>query len=129
MITIGLWIFLLTLVTDLATDVWRKRTGRKVNHTRGAILRLIGLSPAGVCLIMPGPYIAWILVPPVAVGVFCWYWVLFDGLYNLLTREPWGRIGETGWLDQKQRKYPWLVQAKYVGAVISVLAYLPSIYI
>lgn len=101
----GIIIWLITLVIDLWTDVrlWYKK--KKVNHVRGALLRLLGLIPA--CY-----FAKWFA--PVLLFAF---WISFNGFYNILTGQKWFRKGTTAKLD----KLP--VWVPYVGLVASVIVW------
>lgn len=108
---LGVAIFFLVLAVDLFTDVRLFYKKKKVNHTRGLILRLIGLAP-GIYLL------GWLVIP--AMGFL--YLILFNGFYNVLIGQRWGFIGSTAKLDRLQAKVPkWI---KYAGFVVFLLIYL-----
>ena len=108
---IGWIIWAIVLAIDLYTDT---RPQIKVNHTRGAIIRVVGLLPAfyfvhnvyGILLMLSA------------------YWILFDGLWNVIKGLPWFRIGETSKLDQWQRKYPAITVVKYLVFPYLLIFYL-----
>lgn len=78
----GIIIFFIVLSIDLFTDL---RIGDKVNHQRGAIVRVLGLIPCLVCLIVYRPVKWWI-----APSLMCFnYWNLFDGFYNIFRGFGW----------------------------------------
>lgn len=108
----GVIIFIVTLAVDLWTDVRLYFKKKKVNHFRGAALRLIGLVPA--CWLM-----GWISAPM----LFFAYWVLFQGLYNKLIGKEWDFVGTTAKLDRFERKNPWFKWVRYAGLIISIAIY------
>lgn len=108
----GIAIYALTIVVDLFTDVRLWYKDQKVNHFRGAALRLIGLIPA--CWL-----IGWAVIP---LALFL-YWILFEGMYNVLIGQKWWYIGETAKIDKLQRKYPAIKILKYVLLIFSILFY------
>jgi hypothetical protein len=75
-------IFLLTLAIDIWTDYKFWKRNIPVDHTRGAILRLIGLVPVLFLL-------GWYSIPLVGFA----YWILFDGIYNLARGFKWWFTG------------------------------------
>lgn len=89
---------LLTLIVDVYTD--NKRWGR-INHLRGAILRV----PAFVLDV--------IIWPPNALLIAA-YWGLFDIAINKVRKLPLDYVGETAWLDRMQRKYGGIWETKIV---------------
>lgn len=109
----GLSIFVLVLATDLFTDVRLYYRKRKVNHSRGAVLRIVGLVPAVY-------FLGWIAIP--AMGFI--YLILFNGLYNVLIGQKWGFIGTTAKLDKWQRRNKWFSWFKYAAAIGFTILYL-----
>lgn len=105
-------IFAATLAIDLFTDVRRYYQRREVNHARGVVLRLFGLVPA--CI-----FGGWYFIPVALLG----YWVLFNGLYNVLTGREWFYKGQTAYLDKLERKHPWIVPVKYALFIASIIFY------
>ena len=104
-------IFIFVIGADLLTDVQRYFAKRKVNHTRGAILRCIGLGPSVY-------FLGWQSIPM----MFLLYLILFNGFYNLLIGQKWEFLGTTSKLDRMQAKVPkWI---KYACFIVSLLIYL-----
>lgn len=87
---------LLTFIIDVYTD--NKRWG-KINHLRGAILRV------------PSFIIDIIIWPPNALLIAA-YWGMFDIAINKVRKLPLDYVGETAWLDKMQRRYSviWLLK-------------------
>lgn len=108
----GILIFLATISADLITDVGRYYDKKKVNHTRGALLRLIGIVPAAY-------FMGWVSAPM----LLFWYWVLFNGLYNVFIGKEWEFVGTTAWIDRMIRKHPWINWVKYGGLVNATILY------
>ena len=108
----GILIFIAVLVIDLWTDVDRYFDGRKVNHTRGAIFRVIGLAPAVY-------FMGWLSAPM----LFFLYIILFNGLYNTFIGQKWEYVGDTAKMDRLQRKYPILKTIKYIAFIASAILY------
>lgn len=108
----GLAIFAIVLAVDLFTDVRRYYQKRKVNHSRGLVLRLVGLAPAVYLIGLES-------IPMLGFG----YLVLFNGLYNLLIGQKWEFVGTTAVLDRWQRRNPWFKWSKYAGLIISTVIY------
>lgn len=108
----GLLIYLLTLTVDIITDyrIWLHK--KTVNHKRGALLRLIGLVPAMWLLWWEG-----VLLLPA-------YWMLFDAVYGTLIARTPLYVGTTAWLDRLQRRYPWLMVAKFALGTGGIVAFI-----
>lgn len=83
-------IFSATLAVDLYTDIRRWKKNQPVSHTRGAILRLVGLIP-----------VIYLLTWPSAPFVCFLYWFLFDGLYNTFRKFGWWFTGSDDKDDAK----------------------------
>jgi hypothetical protein len=117
-------LFTATLTIDLATDYRRWLRGKPINHTRGAVLRLIGLLPAVVLLSWHGSF--WLIVAATLMTGFL-YINLFDGLFNILRGFPWFYPGsdgpEDGVVENLLQKYPWLQAVKVMGAVVAIVWY------
>lgn len=109
----GLTIFIVVLAVDLFTDVRLYYQKKKVNHTRGAVLRCAGLAPAVY-------FLGWPAIP--AMGFT--YLILFNGLYNVLIGQKWGFIGTSAKLDKWQRRNKWFSWFKYVAAIGSIILYI-----
>jgi hypothetical protein len=107
-------IFIFVIGADLFTDVDRYFGKRKVNHTRGAILRCIGLAPVVY-------FLCWQSIPM----LFFLYLILFNGFYNLLIGQKWEFLGTTSKLDRMQAKIQKWV--KYVLLILSIYFYVKSI--
>ena len=112
---IAFMIFKLTLLVDLVTDVRLYFGRKKVNHVRGAILRILALSPVVYLL-------GWQSIPM----LFFLYMVLFNGLYNRCIGQKWEFLGTTSFLDRIQSKYRILVLVKYIGLITSITFYIWS---
>lgn len=109
----GLTIFTIVLTIDLFTDVRLYYQKKKVNHTRGAVLRCIGLAPAVY-------FLGWIAIP----AMFFVYLILFNGLYSVLIGQKWGFIGTSAKLDRWQRRNKWFSWFKYLAAIGFTILYL-----
>lgn len=100
-------IILITLVIDILTDLRLWMNKKTINHTRGALLRLIGFIPA-----------CWLT--PAATGLFlAVYFVLFNGILAVLKGLPWLYIGTTSKLDRLLNRMP---KWGYVALQAAVLA-------
>ena len=106
----GILILILTIGVDLITDVNLYYKKGKVNHVRGAALRLICLAPASYLM-------GWQFIPLILFA----YWILFEGFYNLLIGQKWNYVGETARIDKLQRKYPVIYWLKYIGLAGSII--------
>lgn len=110
----GILIFVLTLTIDLYTDIkrWYKGT---IDHTRGALLRLIGLVPVVL-------FLGWYAIPLVGFT----YMVLFNGLLNVFMNKGWWSLGTTAWTDKFfSRMKLWQYKAISIGGVaISLIFYI-----
>lgn len=124
MITIGIIIFWATWVVDLITDYRIRISGKQVNHTRGALLRVIGLIPAGLFLSLSPEFKPLLQAVAVPGMFFFTYWSLFDPAYNILTGEKVFYIGGTASLDKLQRKHRWLVPGKYIASVLFITLFI-----
>ena len=78
----GIFIAILTITVDLATDYRKWLKQKPVNHVWGAILRMAGLAPA--LYLMGWEY---------TLLVLSVYWFAFDGLYNTLRGFGWWFTG------------------------------------
>lgn len=80
----------LTLAINLYLHYRRwldRNTGVRVNHLRSAAIRAVGFIVAAIFIRE---------FPLVIAGTFfhvCYFWLLFDGLYNILRGYPWLAIG------------------------------------
>lgn len=124
MIKWGIILFIATLIVDLITDYRRHLKGTGINHTRGAILRLIGLVPAGIFLSFSKTFQVLPHIWVVPLLMICMYWIIFNGFFNVLIGQKWGYLGTTAWLDRKEQEYPWLTPGKYIGAVASIIMFI-----
>ncbi|MEP7375525.1 MAG: hypothetical protein ABI675_19425 [Chitinophagaceae bacterium] len=109
----GIILVIATICIDLFTDIRLFYKKKKVNHTRGALLRLIGLIPAVY-------FMGWLSIPMIGF----WYMVLFNGIYNIFIGKRWEFVGVTARLDVIQRKHPWLKYVKYIGLILSTILYI-----
>lgn len=82
LIILGVAIFVATLLYDLYTDIKLWKEDKPVKHTKGTILRCIGLIPAIIL-------IGW---PSIMLVGFA-YWLLFDGLFNTRRGFNWWFTG------------------------------------
>jgi hypothetical protein len=107
----SIFIFILLIIVKLAFDVRLWLNNRQNRHRWAWLVAIVLL----VCSWQAG----W-----ESTGIwFFWYWIIFDGMYNILIGEKWWYIGETAWLDKMQRIYPFLVYVKYAGAILSIIFY------
>lgn len=113
MIWLGFLIFGVTLVAKLNFDYWQYLNKNKIHHA-------VEATAVTALLVWASYYSGWIAVPM----FFFSFWVFFDGMFNVATGQKWGRIGETAKLDILQRRYQWIVWAKYIGAVLSILLFI-----
>lgn len=120
---IGWFIWGTTFYIDGKTDskLWKEaiddfRPEGAVNHTRGAILRLIGI---GVSII----FIGWAGVLPSLLL----YWFLFDSWMGYAMVEDVTYIGGTSWLDKLQRKFKYAWGFKLGLAVGAIIIYISKI--
>lgn len=82
-------LFLATLTIDLVIDIRKwKREDYKVNH-RKKWIRGFGLVPAAILLSWQN---WWLLLLSPGLILFL-YWLIFDGLYNILRRFGWWYLG------------------------------------
>lgn len=82
-------LFLATLTIDLVIDIRKwKREDYTVNHKKKWV-RGFGLVPAAILLSWDN---WWLLIPSPGLILFL-YWLLFDGLYNLLRGFGWWYMG------------------------------------
>lgn len=58
------------------------------------------------------------------LGFLFIFWAAFDPLFGLIIAGDPGFLGTTAKLDRLQHKYPWIVWAKYIGAVISIILFI-----
>lgn len=124
MIGWGIAIFTLTLTIDLITDYRRYLKGKAINHRRGAILRAIGLLPAWVCLSLH-QHSGWLFWAVLISGMLAFtYTCIFDPVFSILIGQKPFYVGTTSFLDRLQRKYPWLLPAKYGLAILFIIIYI-----
>jgi len=100
MIGIAFILFTIVLAIDLWTDSYRIRKGLTVNHFRGTVFRALGLLPSTILL--ANNITIWIVTGLILSDLllFSLWWLLFDGLLNLLTGHPWNHVGSTSSLDK-----------------------------
>lgn len=126
MIAFAIIWFTLVLIWDLRTDYrkWKRAPfDHKKKWQRGVLLTpsiLAFALPIGGALFFKLVF-SWFLVGFV-------YWVLFDGLFNIIRRLPWNYVGTPDdWdskLDELQRKYEWLYIAKIIVAAGLITTYI-----
>lgn len=104
MITAGVLLFIAVLAWDIVTDYHKWLKGKVVNHTKEWWLRAALLFPAVGSFAAALP-IHWLkgCILSAAMIAFAW-WLLFDGIYNLLRGFGWWFNGSKdaandGWLD------------------------------
>lgn len=130
----GIASFLLVLCIDVITDV---KLGEGVNHTRGALIRTLGLIPSLVFFIMAKGVererILWIgLIALIMMGFN--YLNLFDGFYNLCRGYSWFFTGsEDGAGDAKTDNFfqaipIWLTVIVKIGGSIGSIYLYKKIY-
>lgn len=110
---IGFVIFGVTLITKLNLDYRQYLKGKPIRHALEAAIVF-------VLLIVASYFSGWAAAPMFFFG----FWILFDGCFNVLIGQPWGRIGETAALDKAMRKYPVLVWFKYIGFIASIIFFI-----
>lgn len=89
LLTISFLIINLTLVVNLWLHIKRWKEKKEVNHFKSAAFRGIGFIAAGVCLW----FIGWKFSITGTLFHAFYFWLLFDGLYNLLRGYPFFQIG------------------------------------
>jgi hypothetical protein len=138
----GIAIAIFTLVIDEVTDykLWLKNRNLympkgSVNHKKGTLLRCIGLIPATWFISHTDGWYHinhfWIYTNLIWIAgamLFFWYWTLFDGVFNIATKQKgfkgFFRVGTTNVLDIMQKNWPtWLRATAKVGGMI-VFTYL-----
>lgn len=123
---IGIIIFVITLVIDLYTDLWRWRHKMTINHTRGVLLRAIGLIPSIYLLSSP---IGWTTVAMLFLVGFV-YWFLFDGLFNLLRGYKWWSTGTDDPDDAQTDNFlQSLTLWQHIGVKIGGIVFFTILYI
>lgn len=126
--------FFIFLAGKLGVDYWRWKRGEAINHSHEAAITGLYLSAVSCLLAVPLYHRGVSFFFPF---IYCWlltgftWWVLFDGLFNLIRREKWSfnEFDPTdAKLDLLQQKYKWLPIAKIivslglkVGYIIMVL--------
>lgn len=83
----GIISFFIVLAIDVITDL---KIGDKINHDRGAFLRILGLTPSVICLIFATNEKKWLLIAILVLAmVGINYMNLFDGFYNIFRGFGW----------------------------------------
>lgn len=96
----GIIIFVIVLAIDVITDL---RLGYTINHTRGLILRCIGILPCLICFVIASDnqkifLMSFVVLAMVGIN----YMNLFDGFYNIFRGHGWFFTGsEDGAGDAK----------------------------
>ena len=106
----GLVIFLVTLVAKLNYDLWQYHSRKTINHAREAAVVFILLTVASWLS-------GWISAPMWFLG----FWILFNGIFNILIGQKWGYLGSTAKLDILETKYKWITAVKYALFIASVI--------
>lgn len=78
----AIFVFIAVLLIDLFTDYQLWKHKKPINHTRGSLLRLIGLAPCVILLRLSSTPL-----------IFFLYWTLFDGLFNIIRKQPFWSTG------------------------------------
>lgn len=109
-------IFFAVLAIDLFTDLRLFFKRKPVNHTRGLILRLIGLAPS--VYLLPHDRI----IGAALEGML--YLTLFNGIWGLVTGNGWFYIGDTARVDRFMRGgEPWSYLIQYTLLIGLILMY------
>ncbi len=115
-----------TLYIDLITDykLWLKEVG--VNHNRGALLRMIGLTLAAYVVGIHHSH--HLIVSLAALFYMCAiYWLCFDGFYNNKRRFNWWYTGTNDPGDAKADNFLQrltLTQIKVVKIGFTVISFI-----
>lgn len=132
-ILISIAVFIVVLNIELYLDGRRLKKQKGIKHRSKPLKRffMLNASIAGFVVAHPWEWY-WSLLLVLPMIGFAW-WLLFDGLYNVLRKEAWWYNGghndptepDDGWLDQKleaitDRQEAWL---KIGGTGVLILIY------
>jgi hypothetical protein len=115
------------LAIDLMNDYSKWLKNRVVKHKREAWMRSVFLIPSIICF--SSGLELWQQLIPVLMLIF-WYWLLFDGIYNILRGFKWFFTGSDDKDDAisdnfLQRLKPWQhIAVKIGGAIVCTVGYI-----
>lgn len=128
-LALAILFFAIVLAIDVISDL-NLLESNGVNHTRGLLIRTIGLLPALVMFCLYKRNFKWVIITSIIMMGFN-YLNLFDGFYNLFRDHQWFFTGsEDGAADAKTDNFfqsipLWAHAAiKIGGSIISILIYL-----
>lgn len=99
-IVLGIMIYGSTMYIDIVTDYKRIEDGRGVNHTRGLIIRCLGLIPSWICIgWLPFDW-NWRIAVSFLGIMGSVYWMLFDGFLANKRRYNWWATGSSADSDR-----------------------------
>ncbi len=108
-------IFYGVLTVDLWTDLRRYFSGKKINHFRGFLLRIVGLLPSVYLL----PHDR--LTGAGLEGIL--YLILFNGIFGVFIGRGWFYLGDS-WTDKLIKKTGiWSFVFQYAFLIILTLIY------
>lgn len=132
---LGIIIFAVILIVDLIMDYIKFLNRKAVDHTGGGIVR-------GILLLIPVIFFAssldqkWYFTFPISFAMVGFtFWLLFDGIYNLLRKENWWYVGsddkEPGWESKDSKSEDFLrrmplwkhATIKLGGTFLAITAY------
>lgn len=89
MIAAGIILFLLALAIELVIDYKAFLKARIVKHKTKPVKRFFMLLPSILCFTANHPFNWYEAMPIVIIMQAAVWWLLFDGLYNIIRNYPW----------------------------------------
>jgi hypothetical protein len=108
------------LIANVIVDYIQWERDRNKIKPKGSVKH--GIELAIRCVLLTPSIILgwWSLSLLIAFG----YWVAFDFLFNVVTRQNIFRVGTTANGDKLQLRYPVITYVKFGGAIISIILYI-----
>ncbi len=111
---------ILVLLADIGIDLYKLKKGKAIIHWHKPIFRGVLLLPAIILFSkeIEGSMVFCLALP--AAMIFFFYWIFFDGGFNIFRNYPWFSTGsedpDDAILDNLQQNHEWTKVAKIIIA-------------
>lgn len=115
---------------DVRTDLKKWKERKPIEHTPEFIIRLLLLSPSiiGLSYLLPVPWVWAIAISGFLEG--SWYFMFFDGLYNIKRKKNWWFTGSDDPDDAKTDNFlQTLTLAQHKVLKFSLIAVSTALYL
>lgn len=132
MFTAGIILFLVALAIELLIDYKAFLKARIVKHKTKPVKRFFMLLPSIICFTANHPFNWYEASPIVIIMLAASWWLLFDGLYNIIRNYPWWFNGGHNdptepdssildkWLSKLSDKWEAIIKIGLAGSLIII---------